>query len=175
MNDSTAPLSALDAATLLRHAAAAIAAEVRGLPDALRRWHPAEGEWCVKEVLGHLIEAERRGFSGRIRIILASERPALERWDQAAVAKARKDCDADAEALVGELLRMREDGAAMIAALRPEDFERVGRHPVVGDLTVRDVLQEWVHHDRNHLKQMLSNVQAYAWPHMGNARKFSAP
>jgi len=70
---------------------------------------------------------------------------------------------------------MREDGAAMIAALRPEDFERVGRHPVVGDLTVRDVLQEWVHHDRNHLTQMLSNVQAYAWPHMGNARKFSAP
>jgi hypothetical protein len=32
-----------------------------------------------------------------------------------------------------------------------------------------------VHHDRNHLKQILSNVQAYAWPHMGNAQKFSAP
>ena len=174
MNDTTAPLSAHDAAALLRSAAATIAAEVRGLPEPLRRWHPAEGEWCVKEVLGHLIEAERRGFGGRIRIILASERPALERWDQAAVAKARKDCDADAEALVAELLRMREDGAAMIAALRPEDFARVGRHPVVGDLSVRDVLQEWIHHDRNHLKQMLSNVQAYAWPHMGNAQKFSA-
>jgi DinB superfamily len=175
MNAATVPLSARDAAALLRSGAATIAAEVRGLPEPLRRWHPADGEWCVKEVLGHLIEAERRGFGGRIRIILASERPALERWDQAAVAKARKDCDADADALVGELLRMREDGAAMIAALRPEDFERVGRHPVVGDLTVRDVLQEWVHHDRNHLKQMLSNVQAYAWPHMGNAQKFSAP
>jgi hypothetical protein len=175
MNDTTVPLSALDAAALLRSAAATIAAEVRGMPEALRRWHPAAGEWCAKEVLGHLIEAERRGFAGRIRIILAGDRPALERWDQAAVARARHDCDAEAEALVGELLRMREDGAAMVAALGPDDFARVGRHPVVGDLSVRDVLQEWVHHDRNHLKQILTNVQAYAWPHMGNARKFSAP
>jgi hypothetical protein len=168
-------LSAADAASLLRAGAATIAAEVRGLPEAVRRWHPADGEWCAKEVLGHLIEAERRGFGGRIGIILKHDRPALQRWDQNEVARARKDCDADAEALVSELLRMREDGVAMVAALRPEDFGRVGRHPLVGDLSVRDVLQEWVHHDRNHLKQILSNVQAYAWPHMGNAQKFSAP
>jgi hypothetical protein len=174
MTTTTAPLSARDAAALLRSAAATIAAEVRGLPDALARWHPAAGEWCVKEVLGHLIEAERRGFGGRIRIILASDRPALERWDQAAVAKARNDCDASAEGLVNELVRMREDYVVTVAGLSPQDFDRVGRHPVVGDLSVRDVLQEWVHHDRNHLKQMLSNVQAYAWPHMGNAQKFSA-
>jgi len=38
---------------------------------------------------------------------------------------------------------------------------------------VEDLLQEWVHHDRNHIKQILSNVQAWAWPHMGNSQKFS--
>ena len=174
MNDATNALSAPDAAALLRGGVATIAAEVRGLPETLRRFHPAAGEWCAKEVLGHLIEAERRGFGGRIRIILDEDRPALQRWDQAEVARARKDCEADAEALVRELLRMREDYATMIAALKPDQFTRVGRHPVVGDLSVRDVLQEWVHHDRNHLKQILSNVQAYAWPHMGNAQTFSA-
>ena len=45
---------------------------------------------------------------------------------------------------------------------------------MVGPLTVSDLLQEWVHHDRNHARQMMANVQAYAWPHMGNAQKFSA-
>jgi hypothetical protein len=44
----------------------------------------------------------------------------------------------------------------------------------VGRLTVRDLLYEWVHHDRNHLRQILANVQAFAWPHMGNARRFSS-
>jgi len=28
--------------------------------------------------------------------------------------------------------------------------------------------------DRNHLRQILANVQAFAWPHMGNARRFSS-
>jgi hypothetical protein len=171
----TRPLSPVAVASMLRGAAATFAAEVRSLPEPLLRWRPAVGEWCVKEVLGHIIEAERRGFAGRIRIILASAGPALERWDQNAVAAARKDDERDAEALVAELLQMREDSAALVARLRPEDLARAGLHPVVGELTVADLLQEWVHHDRNHLKQMMANVQAYAWPHMGNAQKFSAP
>jgi hypothetical protein len=171
----TQPLSPADAAALLCGSAAAIAAEVRGLPEPLLRWHPADGEWCVKEVLGHLIEAERRGFAGRIRTILASERPAFQGWDPADVARSRKDCEAGTDALLTELLTMREDGAALVATLTPADLARGGVHPTVGALTVRDILQEWIHHDRNHLKQMLTNVQDYAWPHMGNAQKFSRP
>jgi hypothetical protein len=169
------PLSPVAVASMLRGAAAAFAAEVRSLPESLLSWRPAVGEWCVKEVLGHIIEVERRGFAGRIRIILAGDRPALERWDPAAVAAARKDDERDAEALVTELLQMRDESAALAARLRPDDLQRVGLHPTVGDLKVADLLQEWVYHDRNHLKQIMANVQAYAWPHMGNARKFSAP
>ncbi|TMF32444.1 MAG: DinB family protein, partial [Chloroflexi bacterium] len=40
------------------------------LPPAIARWKPAPREWCVNECVGHLIEAERRAFAGRIRIIL---------------------------------------------------------------------------------------------------------
>jgi hypothetical protein len=174
MPDTPRPIAPIDVASILRGAAAAFAAEVRGLPETLRRWHPAEGEWCAKEVLGHIIEAERRGFAGRIRIILASERPRLQRWDQNAVARERRDCERDAEGLVAELLRMREESAALVTALTPEDLARTGLHPVVGELTAAHLLQEWVHHDRNHLRQLMANVQAYAWPHMGNAQKFSA-
>ena len=168
------PFTPADVAAMLRAAAALFAAEARALPEAVVAWHPADGEWCVKEILGHLIEAERRGFAGRIRVILAGDRPALDRWDQAAVARARNDCARDVASLVGELLRMREDSATLVAALGARDLTRSGRHPVVGELTVGDLLQEWVHHDRNHARQMLANVQAYAWPHMGNAQKFSA-
>ena len=174
MRDMPRPIAPIEVASILRSAAASFAAEVRGLPETLLRWHPADGEWCVKEVLGHVIEAERRGFAGRIRIILGSTRPALERWDQNAVATARKDCERDASELVAEILHMREEGATMVAGLQRDDLARSGLHPAVGELTVADLLQEWVHHDRTHLKQIMSNVQAYAWPHMGNAQKFSA-
>ena len=173
MSATHTPIAPDGIATMLRGAGAAIAAEVRDLPEAILGWHPAAGEWCVKDVIGHLIESERRGFAGRIRIILAGARPSLEGWDPAVVATARKDCDRDARTLVAELLQAREDSAALVAALRPDDLRQVGLHPVVGDLSVADLLQEWVHHDRNHLKQILTNVQLYAWPHMGNAQKFS--
>jgi hypothetical protein len=162
-------------ASMLAGITTAIADEVRGLPDAVLRWHPAAGEWCVKEVIGHLLESERRGFAGRIRIILASEKPSLQGWDPAEVARARTDCDRDAGALVAELKQMRDASVVLVASLRPDELARIGLHPVVGELSIADLLQEWVFHDRNHVKQMLSNVQAYAWPHMGNAQKFSTP
>ena len=124
-------------------------------------------------MVGHLIEAERRGFAGRIRIILDAKDPALERWDQNAVARARGDDARDAGALLQELTALREEGVALVQRLGPADLGRGGHHPTVGYLRVGDLLHEWVHHDRNHLKQMLANVQAYAWPHMGNSQKFS--
>ena len=54
------------------------------------------------------------------------------------------------------------------------DLARGGHHPTVGYLRVGDLLNEWIHHDRNHVRQILANVQAHVWPHMGNAQKFSA-
>jgi hypothetical protein len=40
---------------------------------------------------------------------------------------------------------------------------------------VADLLHEWVHHDRNHLKQILANAQSFVWLSMGNTQKFSLP
>jgi hypothetical protein len=172
---SVEPLSPAAVAQLLQSAAAVIHAELAGLPPAMLAWHPAAGEWCAKEVLGHLIETEQRGFAGRIRIILAGDRPKLEGWDQEAVARARRDCECDWASLWEEFSRLRAASVPLVAGLRPADLPRGGQHPKVGFLTVGDLLHEWVHHDRNHIRQMLANVQSRAWPHMGNAQRFSQP
>jgi hypothetical protein len=169
-----APLTPAEVAALLPAAVALLRGELAAVPERVLAWHPAPGEWCVKEVLGHLIEAERRGFTGRIRLLLAADTPALERWDPPEVARARGDCAKSASALLDELAAMRQDAAALVRGLHEADLARGGRHPTVGLLRVRDLLQEWVHHDRNHVRQALANVQAYVWPAMGNAQKFSA-
>src|SRR5207302_119326 len=87
-------------AELLEAQGASIRAELHALPSDLRVWPPADGEWCANEVLGHMIEAERRGFNGRIRRILAEERPALPGWDEKAVATERRDREQDPFALL---------------------------------------------------------------------------
>ena len=169
-------LTTVGVAALLRAAAAEIRAEVEALPEDVLSWHPAPGEWCVKECLGHIIEAERRGFAGRIRVLLEHDGDAtLVNWDQEEVARSRHDCDADATQLLMEFLGLREASVSLVASLTPEDMERGGEHPQVGHLTVGEIVSEWIHHDRNHFKQILTNVQDFAWLSMGNARKFSLP
>lgn len=171
--DAPEPLPADRIAALLDAAGRALRAELEALGDDEAAWHPAPGEWCVKEVLGHIIEAERRGFAGRIERTLAAERPVEPGWDQEAVAAERADCGRPVGELIAEFTALRDESVRLVRGLRPHELERACLHARVGELRVGDLLHEWVHHDRNHIRQALANVQARAWPHMGNAQRFS--
>jgi hypothetical protein len=161
------------AARVLRAAAIAVSEQFISVPADVVTYHPARGAWCLSEVIGHLIEAERRGFAGRIRGILGTEEP-LETWDPTHVSEARRDCERTPEALIQEFLVLREDSASLVAGLSTPVLERAGRHPEVGVLRVADVMHEWIHHDANHQRQVLGNIEAAMWPYMGNARRFTA-
>src|SRR5437870_366338 len=124
MNDAPSPLDPAAVAPFLRATIATLTAEVDALAPHALAWHPAPGEWCVKEVLGHLIETERRGFAGRIRIILAGQEPRLESWDQNGVAAARRDCERDGRELLGELATMRQDSVRLVEGLNAADLPR---------------------------------------------------
>ena len=174
MNDAPTPIAPEGIARYLEAAGAAILAEYEALgPDA--RWRPAPAEWSANETLGHILEAERRGFNGRIRTILASDDPALVGWDQVAVAAARRDELRDPSELLAEFLALRADSIELVRSLRSEALSRIGTHDRVGVISIGDLLGEWVHHDRNHVKQILSVTQVRVWPQMGNARRFVDP
>lgn len=177
-----AGLPALDLPTiadLLAATVTTVSAELAGLGTAAG-WRPAQGEWSANECVGHLIEADRRGFAGRIRRIVEAAHgdhpdlsPDLESWDPPAVAEARRDHLRDPRELADQLATLRADGVALIRTLTAEDLARSGIHPDVGPLRVDELLGEWVHHDRNHVRQMLAVTQERVWGQMGNARRFS--
>jgi len=123
-------------ARLLAADAAELRNEVEALPAEVRSWHPAPGEWCVNEVLGHLVEAERRGFSGRIRILLDSENPQLETWNQEEVARERRDCDREGPEVLAELLAERVISVELVEGLSDESLGRGGVHVTIGPVTV---------------------------------------
>ncbi len=162
------------AGAVLESSGAALAALLRSVPDAVASWRPAPGEWCISECVGHVVEAERRGFAGRIRIILAADEPRLEDWEPDEVARARNDCDRSPAQLLAEFEPLRRDSVELLRSLGPEQLERGGLHPLVARLTVRDLLHEWVHHDANHLRQAYANLQAFVWADMGNAQRFTS-
>src|SRR5918993_649401 len=172
---TAAPLAPHQAAALLGTMPTSLRALIDALPAELLVWRPGPEEWCVLDVVGHLIETEERGFGGRIQTILGEVRPQFTTWDPSAIARARRDAERDPVELLAELTRRRTAGIALVERLTAEDLGRGGDHPEVGFLTVNDLLHEWIHHDANHLRQVLANVQSYTWAQMGNAQRFSAP
>jgi hypothetical protein len=171
---STTAYTPSETARLFEASTSALQAVVQALPPALLVWQPAPGEWSALEVIGHLVEADERGFGGRIRTLLAVERPRFSGWDPDSVARDRRDNERDPAQLLAEFSQHRLAHIALVETLTETDLNRGGDHPEVGWLTARDLLHEWVHHDANHLRQILANVQAYTWPQMGNAQRFSA-
>ncbi|HET7474181.1 MAG TPA: DinB family protein [Candidatus Limnocylindrales bacterium] len=173
--DGLRAFTTAEVARLLRASAAHITTELEALGDEWARWRPAPGEWSANEALGHIIEADRRGFAGRIRRILAEDGVREEGWDQVAIAAERRDVERTVGEILTEFSAGRSAGLAVVASLSDHDLERHAIHERVGRVTVRDLLHEWVFHDRNHIRQILANSQARAWPAMGNTRRFSHP
>jgi hypothetical protein len=176
-----APRDAVDAglpvervADLIEASGRAIVAELRAAGD-VATWSPAAGEWTATEVAGHLIEADLRGFAGRIRRILEEDGIAERGWDQLSVARERGDARRSGAELADEFQALRAESVGLVRSLRSTDLGRGAMHEAVGRVTIRDLLQEWVFHDRNHLRQLLANVQARVWPAMGNTRRFTNP
>jgi DinB family protein len=161
-------------ARLLESSGNAYADLLKLLPPAVASWRPAQSEWCVKECVGHVIEAEKRGFAGRVRIILADHEPELQNWDQTGVARERRDHERQPADLLAEFGPLRRASVELVRSLTSDELRRGGKHPKVARLTVDELIHEWVHHDGNHLRQAYANLQAYVWPDMGNAQRFSS-
>jgi hypothetical protein len=162
-------------ARLLQATGEAIAADLAGMSPNVAGWHPGPQEWCIKECVGHLIEAEARGFAGRIRRILEHPGLQIRGWDQVQVQKARDDDSRSLEELVANFVELRGQSVALVEGLLTTDLDRFCVHDFAGVLRVEDLLHEWIHHDRNHYRQLQANVQAYVWPSMGNSQRFSQP
>jgi hypothetical protein len=174
--DQQSPLSLTEFAQMLRAFPATLLGEVGILPEPVLVWRPGPEEWCVREVVGHLIEVEERGFASRIRALLVEPEPVFTAWDPEAVARERGDAAKGIGELLKTFLELRVASAVLVEQLSVDDLDRAGEHPEVGRLTAGDLLAEWVHHDREHLRQIMANVQAYVWPQLGGAQRFkSAP
>jgi hypothetical protein len=104
--------------------------------------------------------------------LLVADDPVFQTWDPPTVAAARQDQALSAGELLNTFLETRLASVVLVEQLSNLDLGRSGTHPDVGRLTIGDLLGEWVHHDREHLRQILANVQSYVWHQMGGAQAF---
>ena len=111
--------------------------------------------WSPFDVVGHFIHGERTDWIPRLKLILAEdgirEFEPFDRFAQFEVSRCTS-----LEDLLRTFEELRESNLAVLRSLdlKPSDFERKGRHPELGLVTVEQLLATWVVHDLNHLGQL---------------------
>jgi uncharacterized damage-inducible protein DinB len=120
---------------------------------------PRPGVWAPVEVLAHLADAELF-FGTRVRHVLTLERPPLPRFDGATLAE-RAHYLAWPPTLALERLRTRRaETLELLSACSAHDLERVGIHPLRGEVSVADLVALALAHDTDHVGQIRQRLQA---------------
>ena len=148
---------------ILKRTPASLDAFLRDLPDAWTLRNEGGKSWSPFDIVGHLIHGERTDWMARTRIILQhGESRAFDPFDR--LGQERESQGKSLRELLDEFARLRAENLDALRKLnlQPSDFERRGRHPALGVVTLSQLLSTWAVHDLTHLHQ-LSRVMAYQY------------
>lgn len=126
-----------------------------GLPD---EWvMPNEGPetYSPYDVVGHLIHGEKTDWTARMKMILEfGNTQTFVRWNREAMYEESKG--KSLQLLLDEFAAIRKENMIWFRSLHltEADLGRKGMHPVLGDVTLKNLLATWVVHDLTHIAQI---------------------
>jgi uncharacterized damage-inducible protein DinB len=140
-------------------------AEIEALSDEQASFAPpdAQGEagWSAKEQCAHLAEMETT-YRTWVELALKEDNPDLTRVRGEPVAILLEGANEHSVAeMTAQLRSLRERTLALIASLKPEDYERTATQPMFGTLTVLQWLRSYYRHDRMHGAQIAGREPEY--------------
>ncbi len=126
-----------------------------GLPD---DWViPNEGAetFSPYDVIGHIVHGEKTDWVVRAKMILEfGNTQIFERYDRFAQYEESKG--KSLQNLLDEFTALRKENMIWFKSLNltEADLDRKGMHPVLGEVTLRNLLTTWVIHDLTHIAQV---------------------
>jgi DinB superfamily len=140
---------------ILDRTPAVLQALFSGLPD---DWvMPNEGPetFSPYDVIGHLVHGEKTDWVVRVKMILEfGNTKTFEKYDRFAQYEESKG--KSLQQLLDEFAAIRKENMIWFKSLNltKDDLDRKGMHPVLGDVTLRNLLATWVVHDLTHIAQV---------------------
>ena len=141
----------LDLVEPLRTVPKQLAELMQGVSDAAARIQPGEGEWCLKEIIGHLrdnCEVEHK----RLYMMSTQTDPVLQPYDPDAFAREHKYIDRNSEEMLRELAEIRGKTVFLLTSLVNWNWARTGQHLESGRTSIRQLVEYMVEHEAAHLR-----------------------
>lgn len=107
------------------------------------------------DVVGHLIHGEKTDWTARTKMILEfGNTQTFVKWNRFAQYEESKG--KSLQQLLDEFAAIRKENLTWFKALdlTEEDLDKKGMHPVLGEVTLRNLLATWVAHDLTHIAQI---------------------
>ncbi len=140
---------------ILQRTPAVLQALLGGLSDDWVMQNEGPETFSPYDVVGHLIEGEKTDWTARIKIILQyGDAKPFERWNRFAQYENSKG--KNLQLLLDEFAAVRKENIIWFTSLNltESDFEKKGMHPVLGSVTLKNLLSTWVVHDLTHIAQV---------------------
>ena len=142
-----------------------ILARLRAVPAALgvmtARVHPGQwtqrhnpDEWAITEIMCHLRDVEQEVNLPRLATVLEQHSPHLPAFDTDRWAQERHYLSMSGPSARDEFCMARLQLIGILANLQPADWERTGRHSLLGPTTLRELCKFSTEHDWLHLAQL---------------------
>jgi hypothetical protein len=132
----------------------AVAAALAGATEKELDSRPAPGKWTAREVVHHLADSEMTSAI-RLRLLLATDRPTINGYDQDEFAR-RLHYDRPIAASLDAFKAARQTTAELLDRMTPADWQREGTHTESGRYTVERWLEIYAAHAHGHAEQILA-------------------
>lgn len=158
---------------ILDRTPAVLNALLSGLPD---YWvMPNEGPetFSPYDVVGHFIHGEKTDWVVRAKMILQfGNRQTFEKYDRFAQNEESKG--KSLQQLLDEFAAIRKENMIWFKALNltEQHLDNKGMHPVLGEVTLRNLLSTWVIHDLTHIAQVTRVMAKQYKEEMGPWRQY---
>jgi hypothetical protein len=118
---------------------------------------PGPDEWAPATVVGHLADAELV-YSVRVRMALTADRPYLGAYDEEAWVRRFAELERDPRESLSRWRALRDSNVRLFESLDPTEWKLSGLHAERGEMSVAQIAEAMVKHDRDHLAQIRAGL-----------------
>jgi hypothetical protein len=129
------------------------------IPDEYLTARPRPAEWSIAQVVHHLADAHMNAYV-RFKLVLVEDYPTFKPYEQVDWAETPEAVGSNVQDSVSILQGLHNRWTMLMDSLTPEQWERKGLHPDLGEISLEGLLEGYERHGRNHLEQIDQTFKA---------------